>query len=212
MPSPRRSRPGRPSAFLVLVALGLGLGAFLPPEPAGADGPKRVAVPKALVHVDDGDSIYLAWPGKPVEHVRILGIDTPEVLHLDHEIPYAQPFGGEASGFLRGCLAVTGKVELLRSGNVDDYGRTLAYVFLDSQNYSLLVIGERLAYGPSPRFGDNGLPEEYAACLAAAKAAGPPAFEPPWQYRRRMREVSAWLKKQGRYPQGPAAEEPKSGK
>jgi endonuclease YncB( thermonuclease family) len=194
--------------FLALTLVFLGSsGLILPdlaPLPEAAGAPRRVAVPKSIVHVDDGDSIDIHWPGKPVEHVRILGIDTPEVLHLEHEIPYPQPFGDEAGGFLRGCLAVTERVELLRSGNQDRYGRTLAYVILDGRNYSPLVIAARLAYGPNPDFGDNGLPREYAACLAASKQAGAPPFEPPWQYRRRMRRVAKWMKAHGTYPRGPS--------
>ena len=129
-----------------------------------------------LIRFDDGDSIDIDWP-KGVEHVRILGIDTPEVQHLDHDLPYPQPFGTEAAGFLRGCLAVAKKVELLRSGKKDRYERTLGYVFVNGRNYSVLVIEARLAYGPSDRFGDNGLPEEFASCKAAAARAGPVAFD-----------------------------------
>ena len=36
--------------------------------------------------------------------------------------------------------------------------------------------------------------------LAAAKAAGPPAFEPPGAYRSRMRAQTEWMKKSGIYP------------
>jgi endonuclease YncB( thermonuclease family) len=159
----------------------------------------RIEVPADRIRVDDGDSIDIRWP-KKTEHVRILGIDTPEVLHLDHDIPYAQPFGDEAMGFLRGCLAVADKIELLRSGKQDAYGRTLAYLLLDGRNYSVLVLEARLAYGPNPKYGDNGFPDEYAACVAAGRNAGPLPFEEPHVYRRRMRKLSAWMKKNGTYP------------
>ena len=205
MQSPRPSRRWLP-ATVVLVVSAVFL--FLPPtEEARAGGKERVALPKDLIHVDDGDSVDIGW-ARSTESVRILGIDTAEVQHLEHDIPYTQPFGEEALGFLRGAIAVARRVELLRSGATDKYGRTLGYLFLDGQNYSVLVIEARLAYGPSARFGDNGLPKEHAACLEAAGTAGPPAFEEPWLYRKRMHEAAAWMKAHGRYPRAPAAAEP----
>lgn len=197
------------SALTTTLLLGLvaaaGFWALRPPQAASAAGEKRVAVPKALIHFDDGDSIAIRWP-KGIETVRLLGIDTPEVLHLDHDIPRAQAQGYEAAGFLRGCIAVAEKVELLRADKKDRYKRTLAYLFLDGKNYSVLVIEARLAYGPSGKFGDNGLPEPYAACQAAAEQAGPLAFEQPYLYRRRMKKLSAWMKANGSYPTCPPAE------
>lgn len=172
--------------------------------PLAADASTRVDVPKQLVAFDDGDTLVIRWD-KGEESVRVLGIDTPEVLHLEHNIPYAQPFGTEAAGFLAGCLAAAQKVELLRSGQKDPFGRTLGYLYVDGRNYSVLVLEARLAVESVTRYGDNGLPEQAAECLAAAKAAGPVAFEDPHLYRQRMRTVSAWLKQRGLYPRGPEA-------
>ncbi len=218
MPPARRSHRW---LCTVTFAVFLGTAAFVgvaalmltaPPELAEAEGKPIVLVPHELIRYDDGDTITIAWPGKDPENVRILGIDTPEVMHLEHDLPYAQPFGHEAAGFLRGCIAASEKVELLRAATKDTYGRTLGYILVDRKNFSVLVIEARLAYGPNPKYGDNGLPDEYAACVRAAKDAGPPAFEKPWLYRRRMREVSAYMKKQGTYPTAPAAEAKKTKK
>lgn len=203
MSSTARSPRSLAITLLVLLLLGGAALLFLPGEEARAGGKERVVVPAQLIHFDDGDSIDIRWRKEP-ENVRIIGIDTPEVQHLEHDLPYSQPFGHEAAGFLRGCIAVADKIELLRSGKQDKYGRTLGYLFLDGKNYSVLAIRARLAYGPNPRFGDNGLPEEHAACLAAAAAAGPVAFEEPWLYRKRMRAVAAWMKENGTYPGGAA--------
>ena len=164
-----------------------------------AEEKSRVVVPRDKIHVDDGDSLDIRW-GDRVESVRILGIDTPEIQHLDHDIPYPQPFGEEARGFLQGCVRAARTIELHRSGETDPYGRTLAYLLVDGRNYSVLVIEARLAYGPSDRFGDNGFPAEFAACKAAAAAAGPLPFEEPYRYRRRMRAVTEWMKANGTYP------------
>lgn len=206
---PRRYRILSSTVFATFLGLATVLGVLaytleLPTDVAHAEDTQRAHVPKALIRYDDGDTITILWPGKDAETVRILGIDTPEVLHLEHDIPYPQAFGYEAAGFLRGCIAACDRVELLRADGKDRYGRTLAYVLVDGKNYSVLVIAARLAYGPNPKYGDNGLPKEYAACIAAVKTAGPPAFEKPWLYRQRMRKVSAFMKKQGSYPHGPS--------
>jgi endonuclease YncB( thermonuclease family) len=157
-------------------------------------------VPVAAVAVDDGDTVEIRWSTSDVEIVRVLGIDTPETRHVEHDIPYDQPFGPEASAFGRGVFSTARQVEILRAATLDPYGRTLAYLFVDGRNYSILVVEARLAVESVTAFGDNGLPEEAAAVLKAARAAGPVAFEPPHVYRARMREVSRWLKAQGRYP------------
>jgi endonuclease YncB( thermonuclease family) len=191
------------AAALLLPLLGMIVGggsAAAPEQAAGAAGPVRVPVQKALITHDDGDTLTIRWPDAGAETVRILGIDTPEVLHLDHEIPFPQPFGYEAAGFLEGCVATADKVELLRSGQKDPFGRTLGYLFVNGRNYSVLVLGARLAVESVTRYGDNGLPAEAQACLAAAKGAGPAPFEDPHVYRARMREVARWMKAHGTYP------------
>lgn len=157
----------------------------------------RVSVPVESIRVDDGDTLQIAWKSGETETVRILGIDTPETRHVEHGIPFDQPFSREASAFVRGVFAMAEKVELLRASTVDPYDRTLGYVFVNDRNYSVLVISARLAAETVSHFGDNGLPEEAAACLDAASKAGPIPFEPPYMYRKRMREVSSWMQTRG---------------
>ncbi len=160
----------------------------------------RVAVPVSAISVDDGDTVAIHWAAKDDEIVRILGIDTPETRHIEHDIPYDQAFGVEAWGFARGVFAGAHKVEILRANTTDPYGRTLAYLFVDDRNYSVMVIAARLANESVTQFGDNGIPGEAAAVMAAAKAAGPVPFEPPYLYRRRMGDLTKWLKAKGQYP------------
>jgi endonuclease YncB( thermonuclease family) len=192
--------------FALLLAAALAPGSTLLPS-ARADGKERVPVAKSALLLDDGDSLGIR--GKDgVEAVRLLGIDTPETLHLEHDIPYPQAFGADAAAFLVGCVTAATTVEIARAGTKDAFGRTLAYLWLDGRNYSVLAIEARMAVETVSRFGDNGFPEEAAACVAAAKSAGPVAFEDPHLYRRRMREVSKWLKDHGLYPRGPAAPPP----
>jgi endonuclease YncB( thermonuclease family) len=163
------------------------------PRPAGT----RAAVPPALVTVDDGDTVVISWSKDDVETVRVLGIDTPETRHLPHDLPYAQPFGAEARAFAQGAFSVASKVELLRAATLDPYGRTLGYLFLDGRNFSVLVVRARLAVETVTFYGDNGLPDPAAEVLAAAKDAGPVPFEPPHQFRARMREVTKWMREHG---------------
>lgn len=160
----------------------------------------RVAVPVGAIQVGDGDTVVIEWGEGDVEIVRILGIDTPETQNVAHNLPYAQPFGREATAFARGAFAVAERVELLRADTTDGWGRTLGYVFLNGRNYSELVVRARLATESVSHFGDNGFPAEAQAVLEAARAAGPMPFEPPFQYRRRMREVTEWMRANGMLP------------
>ena len=157
----------------------------------------RVSVPVESIRVDDGDTIRIVWRPDETETVRILGIDTPETRHVEHDIPFDQPFSREASAFARGVFAMAEKVELLRASTVDPYDRTLGYVFVNDRNYSVLVLSARLAVETVSHYGDNGCPEAAAACLNAASKAGPAPFEPPYLYRKRMREVSTWMRTKG---------------
>ena len=97
-------------------------------------------VDPASVSIDDGDSVFIRWPGGEVETVRILGIDTPETRHDEHGIPIAQPFGPEARAFAQGAFAVATEIKMIRASMLDPYGRTLAYLILNGKNYSVLVI------------------------------------------------------------------------
>jgi micrococcal nuclease len=163
---------------------------------------QRVKVDPAAIKVEDGDGVIIRWGDKDEEIVRILGIDTPEVRRLEHSLPYDQPFGLEAKAFGQGAFAAAGDVELLRSSTLDPYGRTLAYLFINGRNYSVLVIKAKFSAETVSYYGDNGLPKEAAEVMAAAKEVGstPLPFEPPHQYRARMRAVTTALKQSGQFP------------
>jgi micrococcal nuclease len=167
------------------------------PKPQTRPHGQRIPVDITRILVDDGDTVSIRWGKDDVENVRILGIDTPETRHLEHNLPYPQDFGPEARGFAQGAFATATEVQLLRASTVDPFGRTLGYLFLNGRNYSVLVVKARLAAESVSHYGDNGFPKEAAEVLAAAKAAGPVPFEPPFQFRARMRDVTTWMKQQG---------------
>ena len=200
----RTTRLALPAAVMMALALAVpDAPAAGRPEPRPQPRPagKRVPVPVEALLVDDGDTVGIRWSATDVETVRILGIDTPETRHVEHDIPYSQPFGSEARSFARGVFAATEKVELLRAATLDPYGRTLGYLFVDGKNFSVLILKERLAEESVSRYGDNGLPTEAAEVTAAARAAGPLPFEPPGAFRARMRELSRALKERGEFPE-----------
>jgi len=198
----RTTAPALLAVFLLAVPV---VGQAPEPRPSPKPQPRpfgaRVAVDPASIEVDDGDSVMIRWSKDDVETIRILGIDTPETRHLEHNLPYAQSFGPEARGFALGAFSLAIKAELLRARTLDPYGRTLGYLFLNGRNYSVLVVAARFAEESIGRYGDNGFPAEAADVMAAAKAAGPLPFESPGIYRNRMRDVTKWMKEHGRYPE-----------
>ncbi len=189
------------SCFSLALSLLLAAPPTAAPRPEPSPQPRvhgrRVAVEPRQVTVDDGDTVFVRWGQGDLETVRILGIDTPETRHPEHGLPMAQPFGPEARAFAQGAFAVATQVELLRSATLDPYGRTLGYLFLNGQNYSLLVLRARLAEESVTRYGDNGLPQEAAEVLKAAREQGPLPFESPDTFRRRWREVGKAWKERG---------------
>jgi micrococcal nuclease len=177
-----------------------------PQTPAPKEQPRshgqRIKVDPALVKVEDGDGVIIQWASGDPEIVRILGIDTPEVRRLEHNLPYDQAFGPEARAFAQGAFAAATEIELLRSPTIDPYGRTLAYLFINGRNYSVMAIRARYSGETVSHYGDNGLPKESAEVTAAAKEAGADLlpFEPPHLYRARMRTLTNAMKQRGQYP------------
>jgi hypothetical protein len=84
---------------------------------------------------------------------------------------------------------------------MDPYGRSLGYLFLDGKNYSALVVSAGLAAESVSFYGDNGLPEPAQEVLDASKKAPPLPFEPPHEFRRRMRDVTKHMKESRTYPE-----------
>ena len=75
--------------------------------------------------VVDGDTIQVYLKGKK-EHIRMIGVDTPETVKEDSPVEY---YGPEASSYTK--KALTGKIVYLEFdvGERDRFGRPLAYVW-----------------------------------------------------------------------------------
>ena len=61
-------------------------------------------VDPSAITVEDGDGIIIRWNGQDSEIIRLLGIDTPEVRRLEHNLPYDQPFRAGGAGVRPGSL------------------------------------------------------------------------------------------------------------
>ena len=114
-----------------------------------------VAEQYKVVRVVDGDTIVIKYGGK-YEKVRLLCVNTPESVHPDEKQNI--PMGKVASKYTQKKLAgkyvkLEFEVNRLR-GN---YGRLLAYVFVDGQNLNLDLVRQGLSpyytkYGKSQRY------------------------------------------------------------
>jgi micrococcal nuclease len=107
----------------VLLFLMMILTAFVALAAFAVASPVKIKVRRVV----DGDTIEVIYQGQK-EHVRLIGVNTPETKHSTQGV---QPYGPEASEFT--TKALTGRnvwlefdVELR-----DQYGRLLAYIWLE---------------------------------------------------------------------------------
>jgi micrococcal nuclease len=124
---------------------------FFPEEPQG-----DLAGPYPVTRVVDGDTIIVAIGGQE-NKVRLIGIDTPESIHSDES--QNVPYGEISSDFTRNSLE--SKMVYLEYDveHTDQYGRVLAYVWLDDVmfNKTLLMEGHAVlaTYPPNVRYVDE---------------------------------------------------------
>ncbi|WP_299092947.1 thermonuclease family protein [uncultured Metabacillus sp.] len=94
-----------------------------------------------ITRVVDGDTVHVTVNGKE-ETVRLLLVDTPETVHPTKQV---QPFGPEASSFVKKLLH-DADVELeLDIGERDKYGRLLAYLYVNDEMVNQLLLEKGLA-------------------------------------------------------------------
>ena len=115
------------------------------PAPAPLDTPTGSDFVWLVTKVVDGDTIWVEGEGKRLK-VRLIGVDTPETVHPTKEV---ECYGPESSDFATDILAGT-QVAIVTDtsqGEVDRYGRTLAYVFLpNGQFFQELLVSGGYAY------------------------------------------------------------------
>jgi len=108
----------------------------------------RMVLAKVIEHVD-GDTVKVSISNppaglQPFETIRMLGVDTPEIVHPQKQVEY---FGKEASEFTKTWLL--GKPVLLAfDWNLrDKYKRLLAYIYLlDGSCYNARLVSEGYAH------------------------------------------------------------------
>lgn len=96
--------------------------------PSG-DAPCREPVYFVDNYVVDGDTLYVTRPDGVEEKVRLIGIDTPE---LGHDGEPDECYAQEATELLRQRMRTGGGWLTFDLDCADDYGRTLAYLFVGS--------------------------------------------------------------------------------
>lgn len=83
-----------------------------------------------LLKCIDGDTVHLEINGVD-EKVRFLAIDTPEIMNPEKN----EPFGEETAAYTCKALQNAGKItlEFEKNAQRDQYGRLLAWVFVDER-------------------------------------------------------------------------------
>jgi micrococcal nuclease len=110
-------------------------------QPSEPKEPKNNHISASVTRVVDGDTIEISMNGK-TEDVRLLLVDTPETVHPSEPV---QPFGPEASQFVKDTLE--GREVGIKVGieERDKYNRLLAYVFIDGETIQEKLLRRGLA-------------------------------------------------------------------
>ena len=143
-----------------------------------------------VIRVVDGDTIVIDYHGKS-EKVRLLCVDTPESVHPDQKQNI--PKGKVASQYTEERLS--GKsVDLEFEGRRlrGNYGRLLAYVFVDGVNFNLELVRQGLSpyytkYGYSERYD-----EDFKSAERQARKEGLGIWGDPELTQKYLRLKSKW--------------------
>ncbi|CAI3251404.1 thermonuclease family protein [Enterococcus cecorum] len=105
--------------------------------------PPLEKIPVKLVRVVDGDTIIVLQNNKELT-VRFLNVDTPESVKKDTPV---QPYALDAKKFTEQQLTAAQQIHLVfdKGPQKDNYGRYLAYVFVDNNLLQQLLVQEGLA-------------------------------------------------------------------
>jgi micrococcal nuclease len=151
---------------VIIVLVILAANRLMNQRPA-APQPPVVGDQVRVQRVVDGDTLLL----ENKVRVRLLGVNTPETKAADRPV---EPWGEEASQFTE--QMVSGKVVTLEydKERIDDYGRTLAYVYVDGKmlNEAIIEAGFSQAVTRHPYRSDRKKLFEQAEQRARAKRVG----------------------------------------
>lgn len=105
---------------------------FLPVSCQSKNGGNNATDYMSVKRVVDGDTFWVHDGSTKGLKVRLIGVDTPETVHTQKPIEY---YGPEASDYVKGLLEGN-KVRLEYDvGQLDRFGRTLAYVYLEDGTF-----------------------------------------------------------------------------
>jgi micrococcal nuclease len=125
--------------FLLIIILCLVCTMFSCIDETVQEGFDQVTVVKVV----DGDTIRVRFPDGTVERVRLIGIDTPEVVHPRKPVEH---FGREASEYTKKHLE-NKIIHLSYDQNKRDrFGRLLAYVWINDTLYNNQIIRDGYAF------------------------------------------------------------------
>ncbi|MGQ4664896.1 thermonuclease family protein [Metabacillus halosaccharovorans] len=122
------------SFFLIVLTFTLITG-------CGSEQTNSTLLDAEVTKVVDGDTLHVMISGKK-ETIRLLLVDTPETVHPTKQV---QPFGPEASNYMKEKLNGEEVQVELGIGERDKYGRLLAYVYHDNQMINKLLLEKGLA-------------------------------------------------------------------
>lgn len=125
-----------------------------------ADKSKTVIISNAMMtkatvtKVVDGDTIDVKFADGTVERVRLIGVDTPESVHPDADRNSEE--GKLTSDYTKSQLLNKSVYLEYDVGQRDQYGRILAYVYLDNLMYNAKLAMEgyaqQMTYQPNVRW------------------------------------------------------------
>ncbi len=128
-----------------------------------------------VVGVHDGDTITTLTPGNVQLKIRLVEIDAPEI---------KQPFGQQSKQAL--SALVFGKDVEIRATGKDQYGRTLARLFVDGADVNLAMVKAGMAWRFEKYSKDGAfLSAQEEARVAKRGLWCDPAPIPPWDWRKR---------------------------
>lgn len=140
------------ASLMVVLTLVVAIAFISFPEESRGD----LSGPYPVTRVVDGDTIVVAIAGQD-KKVRLIGVDTPESVHSDES--QNVPYGTISSDFTRNALE--GKQIYLEYDveSKDQYGRILAYVWLDDVMFNKTLLAEGhgvlVTFPPNVRYADE---------------------------------------------------------